>query len=444
MAVQGDLFFNFAYITPYAPYIGFNHHYTRVGFIRGILGYSNTIADDQLWYAVEYGDQTANNKPASGTDFYRLASGFNTPSLFLGHDVYTVWGKIVSPIDSSVKLTAKLLNLNEYTASLPSKVNSQTPRIIERHTTMVGGDQLWVESKEGDTLKVYWRSQMDSGVLASLYPATSDGTFIYDGTIYNQFRGRPFSDVPLATSSTQYSAITKPGYRRTVLNIPGGSMPADKWLVVTATTPGQGESFATAGVQSQASGFQRQIWAYFTPDGRTEKRVDGKTYAFYSIVCKSRDPQAIGGSATIEVTPTQTDFEFSLLNNGVDYLPVIGGVWLETGKSHSILIIDKITTPWTYFSDNISVPGVQNTTVTKTRYTSISDAKTRGGNNLLAKSRNTYYCADWNIGSTVYLNDDPNDGSTLGDIYIYDEALQSGITVDTLGVITAKDIRTFY
>ena len=517
MSTGGELFTNLLYLDPYRPYIGFNHHYTRVGLSSSILGQIGTVAGDELWYTLDIGDTTSQSLPVmyeesgqggtatsggsttltntgksytvnawtnyqvritSGTGagqkrkivsntatvltvstawatnpnstsvyviesriFARLNAGLSNPSMFLPHNEYTIWTKAVNPTSGYSPVTKNYINIDAYLASLPGKNNSITPRFTAHDTSPASTNYVTIQGAVGDTVRLYWKFANDETTINSLYPATADGTFQSSGIgtgildsnpdTFRQFRGVNFSNIPLATGIIGSTGLI-------TLGVSSANIPADRTVVCSSESYGFGESFGTAAVGLGSSLAERQIKTYYTQT--TQTRPSGSIIeAFFTIECR-----LISSTNGAETVPSQSVFKYSKLNNGADYVAVTDGIWLEVGKTHSVLIIDQFIGSGAgqerFFSGYVTVPGAQLATVL-TPYADMADALSRGPNPLLAKEESTYYSIDWNIGSKVWLNDNVNDGSTAADGYYWVSSISSGIRILS-GVISTKTLKT--
>lgn len=515
MSTGGQLATQLLYLDPYRPYIGFNHHYTRIGFHGDIMG-GTAVADDELWYTIDQGDTTAQTLPAmtsydtgiatsgggstltntgkaytvnaytnyqvritagtgvgqkrriasntatvltvanswttnpDNTSVYaiesriwaRLNAGLTTPCAFLPHNEYTIWTKAVNPTNPTWNpITKNYININAYLAGLPGKVNSITPRFVAHDTAPAGTNYVTIQGAVGDLVRLYWKFANDEATVLSLFPATADGYFQTTGApsgiagtnpdTYRQFRGVPFYNIPLASGIIGATgSIT--------LGVPSAQIPADRTVVCSAESNGMGESFGTAAVGLGSSLAERQIKTYYTQSAQT-RTVGNIIEAFYTIECR-----LVNSTNGAESVPSQAVFKYSKLNNGADYVAVTDGIWLEVGKSHSVLIIDQFIGTGAgqerFFSGYVTVPGAQLPTVL-TPYADIADALNRGPNVLLAKDESTYYSIDWNINSKVWLNDNVNDGSVAPDGYYWVASISSAIRIVS-GLITTKTLKT--
>lgn len=344
------------------------------------------------------------------------------PSRFLGHDEYTFW---VMAFDQygTPKVKRLYFNINEYLASRPGVTNSISPYVKARSQYLFGDNTVTVKAKQGDLVKVYNKIQMDDTALNVLYPELAGSAFIHGGVWYHTIYSLGFRSAPIASGTVEASNGEKTITFQQDTATYGFS---NRKYIVSTQTPGYGESFATAHWQLGAGGTSdecRQIRTIWTPTTQTsiDSSVTGKPQGtlckFYTIECKQISQ--VDGS---ESTPTQSDFYYNTSNNGDAFnVPISTGVWFEVNKNTTILIVDINSngSDNAYWSQNVEVAG--QAVATKTAYTSLSDAITRGPNTLLLKDSFTFYYTSIEHGGQVFLtgNDNSNDMSKIADGYYF-------------------------
>ena len=345
------------------------------------------------------------------------------PSRFLGHDEYTFW---VMAFDQygTPKVKRLYFNINEYLASRPGVANSISPYVKARSQNLFGDNTVTIKAKQGDLVKVYNKIQMDDTALNVLYPQLAGTAFNQGGVWYHTIYSLGFRSAPIASGTVEASNGEK---TITFQNDTATYGSSNRKYVVSTQTPGFGESFATAHWKIYFGGGTadecRQIRTIWTPTTQTsiDNSVTGKPQGtlckFYTIECKQISQ--VDGS---ESTPTQSDFYYNTSNNGDAFnVPISTGVWFEVNKNTTILIVDINSngSDNAYWSQNVEVAG--QAVATKTAYTSLSDAVTRGPNTLLLKDSFTFYYTSIEHGGQVFLtgNDNSNDMSKIADGYYF-------------------------
>lgn len=374
------------------------------------------------------------------------------PNLYLQHDEYTIW-TMVFDSGGIPRVARNYMNINTLLAAAPPVINSVSPQIIFKKEDIVGGmSHVKVRARQGDTVKLYWRYAMDEGTLIGLYPGIQDGTADHgSGIVFTKRRILSFVGTPIA------SGVATDASGEIQFDIPATTIPSvsgERWVVASAQHPGAnyGESFSCAAVKVfQQTGppytadaeDMRQSKIIFTPT-TTTRNTNGVLEKFYTI-----DVKNVGlYTGAISDYSSLSEFYYNENNNGNAYnVPVSTGVWVPVGTTKTLLIVDTNAngstagTPYTYWSTHIIDAGAP-TPATKTAYTSLADAITRGPNALMPKDEVGWYSVAWDIGTTsankVYINNNPDDTTTAPAGFYFVPSMSMAIQMDSTGLIIGR------
>lgn len=370
------------------------------------------------------------------------------PNLYLQHDEYTIW-TMVFDSGGVPRVARNYININALLSAAPSVHNSVSPQIIFKKEDAVGGmAHVKIRAKQGDTVKLYWKYAMDEGALSGFFPDVADGTADHgSGIVLARKRGLSFRPIPLR-SGVVYDVSGEIQFDLNGFEI--ASSTSDRWVVASATTPGYGESFSCAAVKvfvqsgppyTPHADDMRQTKVIFTPTTTTQLLPEkGYLERKYDVAVKNVDLYT--GAESDYASPSE--FKWNEFNNGDAYnVPISGGIWVKVGTTKTVLIIDENAngstagTPFTYWSTHIIDAGTP-TPATRTNYSSLLDAITRGPNTTMAKETANWYSSGWDLGFKVYINNDPNDISVppIGYYFVIDMSM--AIQIDATGTIIGK------
>ena len=354
------------------------------------------------------------------------------PALHLQHDEWTIW-TMMQDSDGVYRIAKSYININTLLQSLPGITNSKSPQIIFKKQDAVGGlSRIKVKATPGDTVSLYWNWQMDETKLNTLSPRVFQANITAEnGKKYSIWRNRPFKSTPIASQVIPSSSLTGE-YEFVVTATDIAADSNDRWVVVSATSPNMGESFSCASVkvfpQLMFSGVytpdaedMRQNKVIFTPSATTRPADGGGLERFYTVDVKNIDLYT--GVET--AYGSLSDFYLNLNNNGdVNNFPVTDGIWVKVGTTKTVLFVDQNAngatsgTPYSYWSTHIIDAGAPDPE-TKTGFTSLADAVTRGPNTLLPKDEVFWYSVSWDLNDKVYINNDATDETTPPDGYYF-------------------------
>ena len=388
-------------------------------------------------------DNTSTYEIQDNILFFRQLSAWNTlpKALYLPHNKYTLHCMVLNQ-SGTPKIGSEYKDIDAYLSARPGIHNENSPVVIARsQNPLASTNTVTVQGVKGQTIRVYNIKQAAEPELEAITPPELDGTFVIDGICYQKKKLVSFNTNPLASD-----VITADNGQITITYSNDTSIYGiNGKYVVSAQGEGFGESFGTAFFSSSSSNADcRQIKTYWTAttttsnNGNVTKRPDGVVCRFYTIQCKEVN---IGTGA--ETVPSQSAFYYNNNNDGDgNNIPISDGVWFPVGQRTTILIADNAGSPvngyisgyFTYYSQNVDVPGLTNTVLTS--FVDRPDAITRGSNPLLAKETQTWWSTGWAVGDVVYTNNDPNDTTKAPNGHYY--GLNSGLTIDTNGLITHR------
>lgn len=426
----------------YAPWITITGG-TGAGQTRQVTYTGSNYVDVAAWSTTP----DATSTYCIGKQWSRVRTEFQDqiPNLYLPHDEYTIW-TMVFDSGGVPRVARNYVNINALLAAAPESHNSVSPQIIFKKEDTVGGmSHVKIRAKQGDTVKLYWKYAMDEGKLATLYPDIQDGTADHgSGIVLTKKRGLSFRGTPIASGvATDVSGEIQFDIPATTIAAASG----DRWVVASATTHGFGESFSCASVKVfQQTGppytpdaeDARQTKITFTPG--TTRNISGYLERNYSVGIKNINLYTGAESDYADLTK----FKWNENNNGDAYNQVItDGIWVKVGTTKTVLIIDEDAngatsgTPFTYWSTHIVDAGTP-TPATKTAYTSLTDAITRGPNTAMAKDTANWYSSGWDLGFKVYINNNPNDETVAPIGYYFIADLAMAIQLDATGTIIGR------
>lgn len=408
---------------------------------------STTITLESFWsFGYVPTNGSSNFRIVTGAAMYHLRTDFaNKPvNFYLPHDHYTFW-IMVYDNGGNPKVARAYINTNELLSNATGLKNTDSPQIIGHTTTNTANSTVTVQAKKGETVRIYWESQMSNTDLSALWPSLQDG-FVYLGDqLHEVRRGTPYSNTPLASGvvSAENGQIT--------LTIPNSALPQfggsplhDIRVVASATAgTGYGQSFMTAPcfIKWPKTGTGGKV------DARQSKFIltatsstgvvddDNKPARLYTIEAKQYDSE--NGAIT---TPNQGFYKYSKNNddNEANYTSISSGVWLPIGLTTNLIFKhEEAGYETTWWGTSTEVSGT--TAAVLTPFTSLDDAWVRGQSPTLVKETKTWYSVAFAVGNKVYLNNDPTDNSVAGDGFYWIQAQGVGITISGgQGVISAR------